>query len=291
MKQIVIISGKGGTGKTSLTASFAFLAGKDAVVADCDVDAADMHLVTEPVTLEKKNFFSGYEAVIDPGMCAGCGDCVKVCHFDAILPEGGIYKVLPVECEGCGYCARICPVGAIEMKKLKAGEIYVARTRMNSLLVHARLGIGSDMSGKLVAEVRKEAKIQAEKIKTKYILIDGSPGIGCPVTASVTGTDYVVLVTEPTLSGIHDLKRVIEIVRNFDVPAGCVINKADIHPEMAMQLRDFVNHQGLDLLAEIPYDQNFSKAINEGKSIVEKKDLPVSGLINGAWKKVLENIS
>jgi len=232
MKQIVVISGKGGTGKTSVTASLAWLAGSRAVVADCDVDAADMHLVTSPVVMEKKDFLSGYEAVIDAEACTGCGECVEVCHFDAIIPDDEVYRVLPLECEGCGYCPRVCPVDAIEMRLLKAGEIYISRTRMNNILVHAALKPGSDMSGKLVAEVRKEARREAEKRGAEYIVIDGSPGIGCPVTASVTGTDYVVMVTEPTLSGMHDMKRVLEVVRNFGIPAGCIINKADINPEI-----------------------------------------------------------
>ncbi len=289
MKQIVVISGKGGTGKTSLTASLARLAGKDAVVADCDVDAADMHLVTAPVTLEQRDFFSGLEAVIDPLACTGCGECVEVCHFDAIIPQKEVYKVLPEECEGCGYCARICPVEAIEMKKLKAGDIFVAKTRMDNLLVHARLGIGSDMSGKLVTEVRKEARKQAEKINVKYILIDGSPGIGCPVTASITGTDYVVLVTEPSLTGMHDLERVFEVVENFGIPAGCIINKADIHPEMAARVKDFLTQQGIGLLAEIPYDTVFSDAINAGKSVVETES-EIAGEIKKAWEIIRKNV-
>ncbi len=289
MKQVVIISGKGGTGKTSVTASFGYLAGKDAVIADCDVDAADMHLVTEPRTLEKRDFYSGYEAVIDSEMCAGCGDCMQVCHFNAVEPDGNVYKVIPVECEGCGYCARICPVEAIEMKLLKAGEIFVSQTRMDNLLVHARLGIGSDMSGKLVSEVRKEAKRCATKKKVKYILIDGSPGIGCPVTASITGTDYVVFVTEPTLSGMHDLERVMEVIHNFNLPAGCIINKADINTELTEALKKFVARNKLDLLAIIPYDKHFSEAINTGKSVVEENN-EVASLLKKAWRLLEEKL-
>lgn len=289
MKQVVIISGKGGTGKTSVTASFAYLAGKNAVIADCDVDAADMHLVTEPRTLRKRDFYSGYEAVIDPQMCTGCGDCMQACHFDAIEPDGNVFRVIPVECEGCSYCARICPVEAIEMKLLKAGEIFIAQTRMDNLLVHARLGIGSDMSGKLVSEVRKEAKRWAEKTKVKYILIDGSPGIGCPVTASITGTDYVVFVTEPTLSGMHDLERVMKVIRNFNIPAGCIINKADINPELTVRLKDFATENKLDLLTEIPYDKHFSEAINAGKSVAESGS-KVAVLLKEVWKVLEERL-
>ncbi len=286
MKQIVVLSGKGGTGKTSVTVSLAYLAGSRAVVADCDVDAADMHLVTEPVVQEKKDFFSGYEAVIDPEGCTGCGECVEVCHFDAIVPDEEVYRVLPLECEGCGYCPRVCPVDAIEMRLLKAGEIYVSRTRMNNFLVHAALKIGSDMSGKLVAEVRKKAREEAEKLATDYIIIDGSPGIGCPVTASVTGTDYVVLVTEPTLSGIHDMKRVLEVVRNFGIPAGCVINKADINPQLTEELKRFAGENDLDLLGVFPYDDLFIEAVNKGLSVAEMKGTQPARLMEQLWDMI-----
>ncbi len=290
MKQIVVISGKGGTGKTSVTASLAFLAGARAVVADCDVDAADMHLVTAPATVEQRDFFSGYEAVIDPEGCTGCGACVEVCHFDAIIPDGEVYRVLPLECEGCGYCPRVCPVDAIEMRLLKAGQIFVSRTRMDNLMVHAALDIGSDMSGKLVAEVRKLARQKAEEVKTEYIIIDGSPGIGCPVTASVTGTDYVVLVTEPTLSGVHDMKRVLEVVQNFGIAAGCVINKEDINPEIAEEIKMFVREEGLDLLGVFPYDDIFVTAVNSGRSVAEMEGSVPAGLMKKVWEEIEDKL-
>ncbi len=286
MKQIVIISGKGGTGKTSVSASLAYLAGSRAVVADCDVDAADMHLVTAPQVLERRDFFSGYEAVIDPEACAGCGDCVEVCHFDAIIPEGDVYRVLPLECEGCGYCPRVCPVEAIEMRLLKAGEIFVSRTRMDNVMVHAALKIGSDMSGKLVAEVRKEARLQAEKVGAAFIIIDGSPGTGCPVTASITGTDQVVLVTEPTLSGMHDMKRVLEVVENFGIPAGMIINKADINPEITEELKRFAEEKGITLLGTFPYDDIFVEAVNSGRSVAEMEGTEPAKRMQEVWKKL-----
>ncbi len=291
MKQIVIISGKGGTGKTSLAASLAYLARHEAVVADCDVDAADMHLVTAPQRLEKEDFFSGYEAVIDAEGCTGCGMCVEVCHFDAIVPDGDVYRVLPLECEGCGYCPRICPVEAIKMRSLKAGEIYVSRTRWGNLLVHATLGIGSDMSGKLVTEVRKRARRKAEETRTPYLIIDGSPGIGCPVTASVTGTDFVVLVTEPTRSGQHDLERVYEVVRRFGIPAGCVINKADLHAGIAAEIRAFAEKEGIRLLGEFPYDDTFVEAVNAGMSVAEMENTPAAGKMKEVWEKIRSILS
>jgi len=286
MKQIVILSGKGGTGKTSVTASLAYLAGAQAIVADCDVDAADMHLVTAPEIIEQRDFFSGYEAVIDPEGCTGCGECVEVCHFDAIIPDGDVYRVLPLECEGCGYCPRVCPVDAIGMRLLKAGEIFVSRTRMDNLMVHAALGIGSDMSGKLVAEVRKLARRKAEEKKTDYIIIDGSPGIGCPVTASVTGTDYVVLVTEPTLSGVHDMKRVLEVVQNFYIAAGCIINKEDVNPEIAEEIKVFAKENGLDLLGVFPYDDIFVTAVNSGRSVAEMEGSVPAERMKTVWQEI-----
>jgi len=291
VKQIVIISGKGGTGKTSVAASLAFLAGRRAVVADCDVDAADMHLVTAPELLEKKDFYSGYEAVIDPLACTGCGACVEVCHFDAIIPEGEVYRVLPLECEGCGYCPRVCPVDAITMRSLKAGEIYVSRTRWGNTLVHAALGIGSDMSGKLVSEVRRRAREEAEKENVQYILIDGSPGTGCPVTASITGTDYVVLVTEPTLSGKHDLERVYQVVRRFGIAAGCIINKADLHPAITAELERFAAREGIDLLGKFPYDDLFVEAVNEGKCVAEMEGTDVAAAMMEVWNKIQEQLN
>ncbi|MCK4716880.1 MAG: ATP-binding protein, partial [Candidatus Marinimicrobia bacterium] len=208
MKEIVVISGKGGTGKTSITASFAYLGGKEIVVADCDVDAADLHLLMLPDFAKSEEFYSGVIAKIDQDVCTNCGKCAEVCRFDAIPVIDGQYVVQPLDCEGCGYCARVCPVDAITMESQNVGDWYISTTKVGSSMVHARLGIGAENSGKLVAKVKNEAKIIAKEQDEKYVLVDGSPGIGCPVVSSLSGANFVVLVTEPTVSGIHDLKRV-----------------------------------------------------------------------------------
>ena len=210
MKEIVVISGKGGTGKTSITASLAYLGGKDLIVADCDVDAADMHLLMAPDFGQSEDFYSGELASIDPDACVQCGKCRGICRFDAISVIDNHYIVDSLGCEGCGYCARICPVEAITNLKPAVGEVFVSQIRTGSTMVHARLNIGADNSGKLVAKVKKDAKILAESQKKTAVLVDGSPGLGCPVVSSLSGASFVVLVTESTVSGIHDLKRVYE---------------------------------------------------------------------------------
>lgn len=286
VKQITVISGKGGTGKTSLTASLALLAGSDAVIADCDVDASNMYLLMEPVTVRKYDFYSGFRAEIDPDKCSGCGVCMTVCHFDAITPLNDFYEVSPRACEGCGYCKRVCPDQAIDLLKLKSGEVFVSRTRMRNILVHARLGIASDMSGKLVTEVRREAKKVANENQAGLILIDGSPGIGCPVTASLTGADFAVVVTEPTKPAFHDLQRVITLVQNLRMKSGILINKKDINATIVQQIYEYAKTKGIPVLTELPYDAGLMLAINEGKSMLEVENIMIRNNINKLWKDI-----
>lgn len=286
MKEIVVISGKGGTGKTSVTASFALLGAGDIVAADCDVDAADMHLLLAPVPELTEDFYSGETAVINPALCTGCGECERVCRFRAVSAAGAVYAIDPVSCEGCGYCARVCPAGAITNVPQKAGVWYRSKTRAGFTMVHAKLGIGAENSGKLVAHVKKKAKERAESDSRRFVLVDGSPGIGCPVVSSLSGADYVVLVTEPTVTGLHDLKRVHELVRKFSIRAGCIINKADINAEAARRTAAFLEAEGIDLLAELPYDENFTKAMIEGKTIVEFDDGILKQRLTDAWRQV-----
>ena len=229
MKEIVVISGKGGTGKTSITASFAYLGEEDIVVADCDVDAADMHLLMQPDFAYAEDFYSGLIAQIDQDICTRCGKCSDVCRFNAIPVINGQYIVEPLDCEGCGYCARVCPVDAISMNEQKVGQFYISKTKARNTMVHAELGFGADNSGKLVAKVKKEAKREAEETNKELVVVDGSPGIGCPVVSSLSGADLVVLVTEATVSGLHDLKRVYELVKKFNIEACCIINKFDLN--------------------------------------------------------------
>lgn len=269
MKEIVVISGKGGTGKTSLTASFAVLGAADVVVADCDVDAADMHLLLEPDFGTREAFYSGEIAVINQDDCASCGRCFEVCRFGAVRVSDGTYEIDALSCEGCGYCARVCADQAIADVVQNVGDWYLSRLRTGSNMVHARLRIGADNSGKLVAKVKNEARRVAQETDRALILVDGSPGIGCPVVSSLSGASLVVLVTEPSQSGFHDLKRVYELVKKFGIKAGCIINKADLNHEVLTELRTFLAQEEIANLAELPYDEGFSAAITNGRTVVE----------------------
>ena len=286
MKEIVVLSGKGGAGKTSITAGFAALGARDLVLADCDVDAADMHLLTAPKVLVEEDFYSGktFEVVTDG--CVHCFKCMKVCHFDAVRHIDGEFVIDPMECEGCGYCYRVCPTRTITMHPRPAGKFYVSKTRFGNTLVHARLGIAADNSGKLVSKVREEAKRKALEENKDFVLVDASPGIGCPVVASLTGAHYVVMVTEPTVSGVHDLSRVYELVEKLKLKSGCIINKADINLEVVSQIKNFLKEKGVALLAELPYDTRFTEAISLGKTIVEYDNGTLRRRITAAWEKV-----
>ncbi len=286
MKEIVVLSGKGGTGKTSITGSFAALGAENLVLADCDVDAADMHLLTEPHVQIQEDFYSGKTAKINTDGCVHCFKCQKVCHFDAINVIDGEFVVDPMECEGCGYCYQVCPTHTIEMKQRLAGKFFVSKTRFNNTLVHARLGIAADNSGKLVTKVREEAAKIAEKEKVDYVLVDASPGIGCPVVASLTGANLVVLVTEPTVSGLHDLSRVYELVSKLKIKTVCIINKADLNQDMSSQIEDFLKANSIELLAKMPYDVKFTEAITIGKTIVEYDKGKISDLLTKSWETV-----
>jgi len=286
MKEIVIISGKGGTGKTSITASFAVLGGKNIVVADCDVDAADMHLLMQPDFAQQEDFYSGELAVIDQDKCTQCGDCANVCRYGAIPIIDGEYIVDVLSCEGCGYCARICPTEAITNIDLMVGKWYVSTVKTGGVMVHARLGVGADNSGKLVAKVKNEAKQIATVTNKEYIIVDGSPGIGCPVVSSISGANFVVLVTEPSVSGLHDLKRVYELVKKFKIKAGCIINKADINNEVSGEIEKFLKKENIAHISSLPYDETFTEAMTEGKTIVEYGKNKLNNSIVESWKKV-----
>jgi MinD superfamily P-loop ATPase len=291
MNEIVIISGKGGTGKTSITASFAMLGKEDVVVADCDVDAANMHLLLKPDFARSEAFYSGQVAEIDAGKCTNCGECAIVCHFSAVHVSDGQHCIAPVDCEGCGYCARVCPVEAIENKTVHAGNWYISGIRSGSSMVHARLGTGADNSGKLVAKVKDEARKMARMKGIETIIVDGSPGIGCPVISSLSGATYAVLVTEPSLSGLHDLKRVHELVRRFGIPAGCIINKADINPGLSDEISAFLKKENITEIASIPYDESFTGAMSQGKTILEVNGTQSGKLVINSWKYIKQLIN
>lgn len=290
MKEIVVISGKGGTGKTSITASFAYLGGKDIVVADCDVDAADMHLLMKPDFAKSEDFYSGEIAIINQDICTACGECTDVCRFDAIPVINNQYIVQPLDCEGCGYCARICPVEAIKMEMQNVGRWYISNTRVGNILVHAKLGIGAENSGKLVAKVKNEAKQIAKKNNKDFIIVDGSPGIGCPVVSSLSGANFVVLVTEPTVSGLHDLKRVYELVKKFNIKAGCIINKSDINLQVSGEIEEFLKKENIIHFSNLPYDEAFTNAMTNGQTIVEYGQNNLTAILTDNWNMIKQTV-
>ena len=290
MKEIVVISGKGGTGKTSITASFAYLGGKDIVVADCDVDAADMHLLMKPDFAKSEDFYSGEIAIINQDICTACGECADVCRFDAIPVINNQYIVQPLDCEGCGYCARICPVEAIKMEVQNVGRWYISNTRVGNILVHAKLGIGAENSGKLVAKVKNEAKQIAKENNKDFIIVDGSPGIGCPVVSSLSGANFVVLVTEPTVSGLHDLKRAYELVKKFKIKAGCIINKSDINPQVSGEIEEFLKKEDIIHFLNLPYDEAFTNAMTNGQTIVEYGQNNLTAILTDSWNMIKQTV-
>jgi MinD superfamily P-loop ATPase len=284
MKEIVVLSGKGGTGKTSIVGSFAALA-KSKVMVDCDVDAADLHLLLQPAIREKHEFWSSQVAVIDGEKCTSCGLCQELCRFTAIKD----FKVDAISCEGCGFCAHICPAGAITMKENLAGHWLISDTRYGSL-VHARLGVAQENSGKLVATVRQQARRIAEKEGADYVISDGPPGIGCPVISSLSGANLALLVTEPTLSGIHDLERVFGVCHHFGVPALVCINKYDINKDNAREIERYCCSQEVKVATRIPFDNVVTEAMVCGLPVVEYTRNGVARVIERLWQKVLEKL-
>ena len=287
MKEIVIISGKGGTGKTSLVASLASLA-ESKVLADCDVDAADLYLVLEPRVERRADFSGGRKARLIEERCTDCGSCEGVCRFGAITPDpdGGIPRIERVFCEGCGVCARVCPEGAIVLEAAVNGEWYISSTRCGPM-VHARLGIAEGNSGKLVALIREQARRIAVEEGLDYIIVDGSPGIGCPVISSITGADLVVVVTEPTLSGQHDLERVVELTGHFGIPAVVCINKWDLNPEIAAGIEEQAVSRGVALAGRVRYDPAVTRAQVMRASVVEYTGSAVAGDIRQVWRNIV----
>ncbi|MBN2455274.1 MAG: ATP-binding protein [Sedimentisphaerales bacterium] len=291
MKEIVVISGKGGTGKTSIVAAFAALA-KNAVLADCDVDAADLHLVLEPRVKQTSDFSGGKQAFIVTGKCIGCGKCQELCRFDAIKFDGKgsdvvdkTFTVDPISCEGCKVCIEFCPVDAIEFNDSINGQWFISDTRFGTM-VHAKLGIAEENSGKLVSLIRKEAKRIAEEEKKDLIIVDGSPGIGCPVIASITGADLVLIITEPTLSGKHDLGRVADLAAGFKMPVLVAVNKFDLNSDMAYKIEEDAIKRNIKVAGRIRYDKAFTKAQIMKTSVVEYTAGAVTEDVKALWRNV-----
>ena len=280
MKEIVVISGKGGTGKTSIVGSFAALA-RNSALADCDVDAADLHLLLAPTPVRQEEFWSGQVAAIDPDRCDECGMCLEVCRFEAI--HG--YRVDPMACEGCAFCYHVCPAEAVRMRDCLSGRWFVSDTRYGPL-VHARLGIAEENSGKLVALVRRNARAIAQEQGLNYIITDGPPGIGCPVISSLTGADLALVVTEPTLSAIHDLERVLGVCRHFGIPAMACINKDGLNDDNSSRIERYCRGEGVEVATRIPFGNVVTEAIVRGVPVVEYSRNGVSRAIEGLWQAV-----
>jgi MinD superfamily P-loop ATPase len=291
MKELVVISGKGGTGKTSIVAAFAALA-KNAVLADCDVDAADLHLVLEPKIKQRSDFSGGKRAAIVAEKCIGCGKCQDLCRFNAIHFNGQANDVVdktftidPISCEGCKVCVEFCPVDAIEFSDCINGQWFISDTRFGPM-VHAKLGIAEENSGKLVTVIRKEAKRIAEEQEKNLLLVDGSPGIGCPVIASITGADLALIVTEPTLSGKHDLGRVADLAAGFKILTLVAINKFDLNTDMVERIEEDARSRDIKVVGKIRYDEAFTKAQILKSTVLEYTGGAVSEDVKALWRNV-----
>ncbi len=289
MKELIVISGKGGTGKTSITASLAVLAEKS-VIADCDVDAADLHLVLSPIVNTTKVFISGHEAKIDKEKCVGCGVCEEYCRFDAIIKDDKKFIVDPISCEGCKLCVQFCPENAISFPDSLCGEWYSSTTKYGPM-IHANLKAGTENSGKLVSLVRKEARAKAEAENIDLIIVDGPPGTGCPVISAITGASAVLIITEPTISGYHDMERVHSVSKHFKIPALIAVNKWDINPEIFEKIELFAKDYNIPLVGKISYSPLFSEAQVNGKSIAEyKREDSLVIEISELWNNINRNI-
>lgn len=287
IREIVIVSGKGGTGKTSLAAAFAALA-KNGILCDADVDAADLHLLMQPEVKERTDFMGGSKAVINPDLCTGCGTCRTLCRFDAISDR---YEVDPIRCEGCGVCVDFCPEQAIDFPVQRCGEWYISATRFGPM-VHARLGIAEENSGRLVSLVRKETRQLAEERGLDLILTDGPPGIGCPVIAAIGGATALVIVVEPTVSGIHDMERVVDLAAHFRVPGMVIVNKYDLNVEMTETIEQLAVQRNLVVLGRVPFDPVFTRSMVQGQTLFEYgAETPTRQVVRDIWVKIISSPS
>ena len=287
IREIVIVSGKGGTGKTSLAAAFAALA-KNGILCDADVDAADLHLLMQPEVKEQTDFMGGSKAVIDPDLCTGCGTCRTLCRFDAISDR---YEVDPIRCEGCGVCVDFCPEQAIAFPVQRCGEWYVSDTRFGPM-VHARLGIAEENSGRLVSLIRTETKKRAEERGLDLILTDGPPGIGCPVIAAIGGATALVIVVEPTVSGIHDMERVVDLAAHFKVPGMVIVNKFDLNVKMTETIEKLAVKRNIVVLGRVPFDPVFTHSMVQGQNLFEYgEETPTRQVVRDIWAKIVSSPS
>lgn len=283
MKQLTIISGKGGTGKTTITAAFASLAEK-VVLADCDVDAADLHLILGPEVQDHEDYF-GTRKAVKISDCSMCGKCSEVCHFNAISEK---IEINEAKCEGCGACEFICPEDAIEMSENRTGVVYQSETRFGPM-IHGELDIGEEASGKMVTQIREKARTVASG--DSLIIVDGSPGVGCPVIASIKGVDYVLVVSEPTVSGIHDLRRVLDVAEHFGVSSSVCVNKYDINEDKTSEIEKICQKRGVPIIGKLPYEDVATKAMINQQTLIEYSNSDLSQNIEKIWNKIESSLS
>ncbi|BCO08401.1 cobyrinic acid a,c-diamide synthase [Desulfolithobacter dissulfuricans] len=286
MREILIISGKGGTGKTSLTAAFSHLA-DNKIICDLDVDAPDLHLLLQPCHEQEVAFYAGNEARINQDGCTGCGTCAQMCRYNAIRQENDRFTVDPIRCEGCKVCVSFCPEQTIEFPEKHCGTWYVSTTRFGTM-VHAQLFPGEENSGRLVALLKNEAKKLARENNIDLILSDGAPGIGCPVISSLSGANFAVLVTEPTPSGRHDLERVASLCDHFRIRSGVIINKADLNPDEAAMIEQYCRERNYPLLARLPHDPVITEAMVQERAVTELGETEIGREIRQAWTRIEE---
>jgi len=291
MFELVIASGKGGTGKTSLTGALAQLAGR-AVLVDCDVDAADLHLIIPHKVNGEHDFLSSRKAAIDTELCDACGTCQEYCRFNSIkikrdsqLPPGMRFEVDPLACEGCGLCVHLCPTGAIRFDRVVSGRWFQSESEHGPFL-HARLGLAQSNSGRLVSLLRQRARQIAEKSEIDLVIVDGPPGIGCPTIAALTDASYLLIVTEPSLSAIHDMERLADLAAHFEIPTGICINKYDISEEISRRAEKFAAERDLTIHGKIPYDKAFTDAQLQGRSYLTTGSLEGIERIRKLWRSV-----
>ncbi len=287
MKELVVLSGKGGTGKTSVVGAIADLAATERrlVLADADVDAANLEIIVSPEVIETHQFVGGNVAQIDPDLCTGCGLCAETCRFEAILEDGGLYSVDQVGCEGCAACFYVCPAGAIQMEERVSGEWYRSESPLGPLF-HARLSPGQENSGKLVIQVKMSARAAAGRAKADLLLVDGPPGIGCPAIAATGGANLALLVAEPSVSGVHDLERILATTRHFGVPAAVCVNKADINPTRTAEIERMCRSEEVPLLAQIPFDRAVVETLVRREPVTRRPDSPAAMAIKGLWREL-----
>jgi MinD superfamily P-loop ATPase len=284
MKKITVVSGKGGTGKSTLVSSLSLLV-KDKMLADCDVDAPNLHLLLNGTLLHQEDYYGAQEAVIDPNLCVKCGRCREICRFNAINEA---LEIIPMHCEGCGACGLVCPAAAIHLETVKTGQTFVSGTDRGTF-AHALLDVGAEGSGKLVTAVRKQA--EAYQKDEKWLLIDGSPGIGCVVLASITGADAVLAVAEPTRSGRSDLERVLQVARHFGITGFVCINKYDLNPEITADIENYCQQNAIPVVGKIPFDPTIIRALQEHQTPVEAGNQQFTREITSLWEKLEKEIA